>query len=91
VDGVIPIFSIYKKWQQREAANPRKDKQFTVMRPSEMFMSKITPLLKEHNIKPTDNRRGAYKYFPPPPLKEFLSHIFITYFLYFFLSIQYPI
>lgn len=30
------------------------------MRPSEMFMSKITPLLKEHNIKPTDNRRGSY-------------------------------
>jgi len=57
VDGVIPIFSIYKKWQQREAANPRKDKQYVVLRPSELFYNKITPLLKEHSLKPTDNRK----------------------------------
>lgn len=38
VDGVVPIFALYKKWQQREAANPRKDKQVgVVMRPSEMY------------------------------------------------------
>lgn len=38
VDGVVPIFALYKKWQQREAANPRKDKQVgAVMRPSEMY------------------------------------------------------
>jgi PI-3-kinase-related kinase SMG-1 len=58
VDGVTPIFSIYKKWQQREAANPRKDsKPYTVMRPSELYYSKLTPLLKEHGLKPTDNRK----------------------------------
>lgn len=57
VDGVTPIFSIYKKWQQREAANPRKDKQYVVMRPSELYYSKITPLLKEHDMKPTDTRK----------------------------------
>lgn len=57
VDGVLPIFSIYKNWQKREAANPRKDKQYTVMRPSELFYNKITPLLKEHNLKPSDPRR----------------------------------
>lgn len=57
VDDVTPIFSIYKRWQQREAANPRKDKQYTVMRPSELYYNKITPLLKEHEMKPTDNRK----------------------------------
>lgn len=57
VDGVTPIFSIYKRWQQREAANPRKDKQYVVMRPSEMFYKKITPLLKEHGMKVSDNRK----------------------------------
>jgi serine/threonine-protein kinase SMG1 len=57
VDGVTPIFSIYKRWQQREAANPRKDKQFVVMRPSEMFYNKITPLLKEQGMKTSDNRK----------------------------------
>lgn len=29
------------------------------MRPSELYYSKITPLLKELNIKPTDSRRGT--------------------------------
>lgn len=57
VDGVTPIFSIYRRWQQREAANPRKDQQFIAMRPSELYYSKITPLLKEHGLKPTDNRK----------------------------------
>lgn len=57
VDGVTPIFSIFKRWQQREAANPRKDKQYVVMRPSEMFYKKITPLLKEHGMKVSDNRK----------------------------------
>lgn len=37
VDGVTPMFSLYKKWQQREAANPKKDKPFVVMRPSEIY------------------------------------------------------
>lgn len=38
VDGVVPIFALYKKWQQREAANPKKDgKTSNVLRPSELF------------------------------------------------------
>lgn len=57
VDGVTPIFSIYKKWQQREAANPRRDKQYVVMRPSELFYNKLTPMLKEHGLKPSDPRK----------------------------------
>lgn len=57
VDGVTPIFSIYKKWQQREAANPRKDKQYVVMRPSELYYNKLSTYLKEHDLKPTDNRK----------------------------------
>jgi PI-3-kinase-related kinase SMG-1 len=37
VDGVTPIFSMYKKWQQREAANPKKDGTSVIMRPSEIY------------------------------------------------------
>lgn len=38
VDGVVPIFALYKKWQQREAAVPKKDGKFSnILRPSEMF------------------------------------------------------
>lgn len=39
LDGVTPLFALYKRWQQREAAPP--------LRPSELFYGKLTPLLKE--------------------------------------------
>lgn len=35
VDGVTPIFSMYKKWQQRQAANAKTE--VAVMRPSEVY------------------------------------------------------
>lgn len=60
VDGVVPIFSLYKKWQQREIAKAKKPtdvKDAAVMRPSELFYSKITPLLAEHKIDVSDNRK----------------------------------
>ncbi|XP_055371499.1 serine/threonine-protein kinase Smg1 [Condylostylus longicornis] len=85
VDGMTPLFSLYKKWQQREASNPMpiikrtavdsksgtsqqtQSKQMQqqpqqqptniVMRPSELFYKKLTPLLAEQNLKPTDSRK----------------------------------
>lgn len=36
VDNTVPIFSLYKKWQQREALQ-KKDKPGTVTRPSELY------------------------------------------------------
>lgn len=91
VDGVTPIFALYKKWQQREAANPRKDKSIvdtnkkgsstltnattttttTTTRPSEMFQKKLAPLLAEHKLKLTDNRKD----WPLPVLKRVLAEL----------------
>lgn len=71
VDGVTPIFALYKKWQQRDAANLKKDKKQTLSRPSEMFMNKLAPLLALHNLKITDNR----KEWPLEVLKQVLSEL----------------
>uniref|UniRef100_A0A336K3Y9 CSON000458 protein n=2 Tax=Culicoides sonorensis TaxID=179676 RepID=A0A336K3Y9_CULSO len=71
VDNVVPIFALYKKWQQREAANPKKNKQFIVQRPSEMFYEKLNPLLQAKGIKSSDPRKD----WPLPILKEVLSEL----------------
>lgn len=52
VDGVTPLFSIYKKWQQRSTVNT------PTPRPSELFFKKLTPLLAEKNMEATDNRKN---------------------------------
>ncbi|XP_050541278.1 serine/threonine-protein kinase SMG1 [Daktulosphaira vitifoliae] len=64
VDGVVPIFMLYKKWQQRHASN----NDGVIMRPSELFNSKLVPLLKEKGITNLDNR----KEWPLSILKEVL-------------------
>lgn len=85
VDGMTPIFALYKKWQQRQATNPKKEKVATagnsatttsntppvILRPSEMFYRKLTPLLASHNLKTTDNR----KEWPLSVLKEVLAEL----------------
>ncbi|XP_055909160.1 serine/threonine-protein kinase Smg1 [Eupeodes corollae] len=69
VDGVTPLFGIYKKWQQREAAS--KDRNGVLLRPSEMFYSKLSPLLAEKNIKVTDSR----KTWPLATLRQVLDEL----------------
>lgn len=83
VDGMTPIFALYKKWQQRQASNPKKEKTGNsatatasntppiILRPSEMFYRKLTPLLAKHNLKTTDNR----KEWPVSVLKEVLAEL----------------
>lgn len=85
VDGMTPIFALYKKWQQRQASNPKKEKAVAtpnstatinttppiILRPSEMFYRKLTPLLAKHNLKTTDNR----KEWPLSVLKEVLAEL----------------
>lgn len=71
VDGVVPIFALYKKWQQREAANPKKNNQFVVKRPSDMFYEKLRPLLQEHGLKASDPRKD----WPVPVLKQVLGDL----------------
>lgn len=66
VDGATPLYTLYKKWQQREyelarlmaaetaatGAPPRNHDVDTgpPLRPNELFYSKLTPLLKQHGI-----------------------------------------
>ncbi|KAF6202801.1 hypothetical protein GE061_003204 [Apolygus lucorum] len=84
VENVTPIFSLYKKWQQREASkNPDETICRTVMRPSELFASKLAPVLMEHNIPIVDqNQRHKW---PVAALRKCLQELMSitpTYLLY---------
>ncbi|GIY22261.1 hypothetical protein CDAR_374792 [Caerostris darwini] len=62
VDGATPLFGVYKRWQQREASasvtkGQNSNGNATILRPSEIFYNKLTPLLKEKNINSLDNRK----------------------------------
>ncbi|OXU25637.1 hypothetical protein TSAR_001094 [Trichomalopsis sarcophagae] len=70
VDGVTPLFALYKRWQQRETAMGNKGTSSAVLRPSELFYSKLTPLLKERGIS-TENR----KEWPLAVLKQVLAEL----------------
>lgn len=86
VDGMTPIFALYKKWQQRQASNPKKEKPGVssasttsktsppqaILRPSELYFQKLTPLLNKHNIKATQSNR---KEWPLQVLKEVLTSL----------------
>jgi len=73
VDGVQPIFSLYKRWQIRAAtAKQLRQQQISssapnVPRPSELFYGKLSPLLAEQNVQ-IDNR----KEWPHASLKQVL-------------------
>nr|XP_018895690.1 PREDICTED: serine/threonine-protein kinase SMG1-like [Bemisia tabaci] len=67
VDNVTPLFALYKRWQQREAAS----KQSNVVRPAELFYAKLTPLLEEKGITNMDNRKD----WPLPVLKQVLTEL----------------
>ncbi|XP_004535156.1 serine/threonine-protein kinase Smg1 [Ceratitis capitata] len=86
VDGVTPLFAIYKKWQQRDAALKQQQKERqnaqsiagqtsevlpAATRPSELFYSKLTPLLAEQGMKITDPR----KQWPLPILRRVLEEL----------------
>uniref|UniRef100_A0A2C9LZC5 non-specific serine/threonine protein kinase n=1 Tax=Biomphalaria glabrata TaxID=6526 RepID=A0A2C9LZC5_BIOGL len=67
VEGATALFSLYKKWQQREAlAQTLKPMNSTtgaqtaipnIPRPSEVFFNKLTPALKEKGIDNVENRK----------------------------------
>lgn len=75
VDGTTPIFALYKRWQQREAAKINAKNNTSpsvpVLRPSELFYNKLNPLLKEHGVKNIDNR----KEWPLSVLKKVLTEL----------------
>ncbi|XP_076649018.1 serine/threonine-protein kinase Smg1 isoform X2 [Halictus rubicundus] len=70
VDGVTPLFVLYKKWQQRENAMTNKTGSTAILRPSELFYNKLTPLLKERGIG-LENR----KEWPAQVLKQVLAEL----------------
>lgn len=72
VDNVTPLFALYKRWQNREAAllSAKTNKPVNVLRPSELFYNKLNPLLKEAGIS-TDNR----KEWPVSILKQVLQEL----------------
>ncbi|XP_063623902.1 serine/threonine-protein kinase SMG1 [Cydia splendana] len=72
VDNVTPLFALYKRWQNREAAilSAKTNKTVNVLRPSELFYNKLNPLLKEAGI-PTENR----KEWPVSILKQVLQEL----------------
>ncbi|XP_034180761.2 serine/threonine-protein kinase Smg1 isoform X1 [Osmia lignaria lignaria] len=70
VDGVTPLFVLYKRWQQRESAVQNKTGSSAILRPSELFYNKLTPLLKERGIS-LENR----KEWPIQILKQVLAEL----------------
>ncbi|CAG9089342.1 unnamed protein product [Plutella xylostella] len=72
VDNVTPLFALYKRWQNREAAmlSAKTNKTVNVPRPSELFYNKLNPLLQEAGI-PTENR----KEWPVATLKQVLKEL----------------
>lgn len=71
VDGVTPLFTLYKRWQQRESAiATSKGGNSNVMGPSDLFYNKLAPQLKERGI-PLENR----KEWPLAVLKQVLSDL----------------
>ncbi|XP_056647970.1 serine/threonine-protein kinase SMG1 isoform X1 [Diorhabda sublineata] len=72
VGGTTPVFALYKRWQQREIAKPNaKNFNGNVLRPSDLFYSKLNPLLQEHGIKNIENR----KEWPLSVLKQVLTEL----------------
>ncbi|XP_023013215.2 serine/threonine-protein kinase Smg1 [Leptinotarsa decemlineata] len=75
VDGTTPVFSLYKRWQQREIVKPSSKTaagvNASVLRPSELFYNKLNPLLREHGVKNIDNR----KEWPISVLKQVLTEL----------------
>lgn len=72
VDNVTPLFALYKRWQNREAAmlSAKTNKTVNVPRPSELFYSKLNTLLKEAGVS-TENR----KEWPVSVLKQVLQEL----------------
>lgn len=65
VEGAIPLYSLYKRWQQRQQSNDAAAKKTSettstptaYQKPSEAFYGKMVPLLRDHGITNLDNRK----------------------------------
>ncbi|KAH8361282.1 hypothetical protein KR200_005272 [Drosophila serrata] len=80
VDGVTPLFALYKKWQQRQppqvssktgagggpGAGANATRRFT-----DLYYSKLSPLLAKHNLQVSDPRRQ----WPISALRQVLAEL----------------
>ena len=65
VEGAIPLYSFYKRWQQRQQSNDaaaKKTNETTstptaYQKPSDAYYGKLVPLLREQGISNLDNRK----------------------------------
>lgn len=79
VDRSMPLFTLYRRWQQRNAQaqallkghNDRASVPISPMRPTDLFYSKLNPLLKEKGIDINTSRKD----WPIPILKKVLSDL----------------
>ncbi|XP_068152496.1 serine/threonine-protein kinase Smg1 [Drosophila tropicalis] len=71
VDGVTPLFALYKKWQQRRIQSLKNSPNATSRRFTDLFYSKLAPLMAKHNIVITDPRRQ----WPIAALRQVLAEL----------------
>ncbi|CAF3356278.1 unnamed protein product [Rotaria socialis] len=72
--GATPLFTLYKRWQQRQATaltwKAQNDNQeialTTVPKPNDVYYSKLNAILKEKGKQPVEDRRGV----PMPILRQ---------------------
>ncbi|KAH8386774.1 hypothetical protein KR093_002440, partial [Drosophila rubida] len=68
VDGVTPLFALYKKWQQRQ---PQPAAAASSRRLTDLYYNKLSPLLAKHNMLVTDPRRQ----WPLAALRQVLAEL----------------
>ena len=76
VEGAVPMFGLYKKWQQRQQQHLENIKKTdeaakVIGKPSDMFYSKMLPLLKKSGISKIDDRKS----WPMSLLKQVLTEL----------------
>jgi serine/threonine-protein kinase SMG1 len=84
VDGSTPLFSLYKKWQQREfvhLTNKQQQQQqqqtgasnvsLQILRPNELYYNKLNSIVKEKGLKSSNNRND----YPLNILKQVLEEL----------------
>ena len=76
VEGVTPLFALYKRWLQRQAANAAQGKgdnaAATVPRPSELFYNKLSPLLEADGLSADPRQRSQW---PIETLRRVLNEL----------------
>lgn len=88
MEGATPLFTLYKRWQQREAIYlqtkqqqqqqqqahppPLAQQQLQIARPNDLYYAKLNPLLKEKGVKNFHETRNQC---PPGILRQVLEEL----------------